>query len=40
MQRSEDFCWKIGRKKSIQKALLIREENIAMDFKEVYLDVF
>ena len=30
------FDWKIGRKGSIQKALRIWEENIAMDFKELY----
>jgi len=30
------FDWEIGRKGSIQKALRILEENIAMDFKELY----
>ena len=34
------FDWKIGRKGSIQKALRIWEENIAVDFKELYQGVF
>ena len=30
------YDWRIGRKGSIQKALRIWEDNIEMDFKELY----